>query len=339
MIGNDEEERKVFISYGRQLYIRHPIDVKVLEEDPEREILSRSTNDDEKGTSEENEMVNESEKNQEQDCYELESDDDEYSGEPEGHRDEQDGTQETRSETHSENSEEHGEQVEDGQNEEQEKNHEHEQRTSMVTTRRQHEIETERRYKETTLRSGTSFVTPANNEQSKRIQTNFVEFDCLFLLPSNETTREVLITEDVYAQAKRDEVSGLFENEVVQAVRREDLPENTQIIGSRFVLTMKALDEPNENGQLTKPKARLVAKGFQEKVENIAIDAPTCSPEAMRLTAFLAAQNKWKLQKVDFKQAFLQSNERDDDEPKIALEPPAEVKGDKNEVWLLKKSV
>ena len=70
-------------------------------------------------------------------------------------------------------------------------------------------------------------------------------------------------------------------------------------------------------------KGRLVAKGFEEKFnEQIPKDSPTCSKEALRIVIALIAQNKWKLNSIDIKTAFLQGEEIDRE---IFVMPPKEA--------------
>ena len=67
----------------------------------------------------------------------------------------------------------------------------------------------------------------------------------------------------------------------------------------RWVLKQKIID-----GKLG-TKARLCARGFEE-LQNFRTNSPTCSREGIRIALSTIASNKWKLNSIDVKTAFLQ---------------------------------
>ena len=80
-------------------------------------------------------------------------------------------------------------------------------------------------------------------------------------------------------------------------------------------------------------KARLVARGFEE-IQNFRTDSPTCSREGLRIALTVISSEKWKLNSLDVKTAFLQGEEINRD---ICVEPPAEANTTK--LWKLRKTV
>ena len=77
------------------------------------------------------------------------------------------------------------------------------------------------------------------------------------------------------------------------------------------------------NNQQT-PKTRLVVKGFEEPTKDEVLkDSPTCSKENLRVVLSAIAQNKWKLNSIDTKAAFVQ---RDNIDRELYVLPPKEVK-------------
>ena len=84
------------------------------------------------------------------------------------------------------------------------------------------------------------------------------------------------------------------------------------------------------------PKARLVARGFEEYSQDIQKDSPTCAHESFRLIISVLAQNKWKLNSMDIKTAFLQGQPIDRD---VYIKPPVEARVCSNKVWKLDKCV
>ena len=77
------------------------------------------------------------------------------------------------------------------------------------------------------------------------------------------------------------------------------------------------------NNQQT-PKTRLVVKGFEEPTKDEVLkDSPTCSKENLRVVLSAIAQNKWKLNSIDTKAAFVQ---RDNIDRELYVLPAKEVK-------------
>ena len=55
-----------------------------------------------------------------------------------------------------------------------------------------------------------------------------------------------------------------------------------------------------------KVKARLVARGFEEDVDQIRSDSPTCLKERLQILLLVASIMNWKLVSIDIKCGFLQ---------------------------------
>ena len=106
----------------------------------------------------------------------------------------------------------------------------------------------------------------------------------------------------------------------------EDLGQDT--ISVRWVITPKLA-----NDQWT-TKARLVARGFQENVDDLRTDSPTCMKETTRLVLFLASAMDWQINSIDIKAAFLQGKPIDRE---LFLKPPREAYT--NMIWKLRKAV
>ena len=98
-------------------------------------------------------------------------------------------------------------------------------------------------------------------------------------------------------------------------------------VSVRWVITPKLID-----GKMS-TKARLVAKGFQE-AQDFRTDSPTCSRESLRLMTTIIASNKWQIQSIDLKTAFLQGRKI---ERSVFLRPPPEA--NTSNLWHLRKCV
>ena len=98
-------------------------------------------------------------------------------------------------------------------------------------------------------------------------------------------------------------------------------------ISTRWVCT-----ERMKGGKLNL-KARLVARGFEEDTSQLRSDSPTCSKESLRLLLMILASNKWNLNSMDVKGAFLQGPPISRE---IYLTPPTGLQNGK--LWKLNKT-
>ena len=80
-------------------------------------------------------------------------------------------------------------------------------------------------------------------------------------------------------------------------------------------------------------KARLCAWGFEEE-QCFRTDSTTCCKESLRLACCVISSNKWLINSLDVKTAFLQGKPI---ERTVFVWPPKEAKTGK--VWELKKCV
>ena len=80
-------------------------------------------------------------------------------------------------------------------------------------------------------------------------------------------------------------------------------------------------------------KARLCARGFEEE-QNFRTDSRTGSTKSLHLTCSMIASNKWTLNSLDVKTAFLQGKAI---ECTLYVRPPKEA--NRNQVWKLQKCV
>lgn len=147
------------------------------------------------------------------------------------------------------------------------------------------------------------------------------------LTECENTDVDVLITKDIsFDAAKQQEIENWQNNNVYEEVTDK----GQKCISTRWVCTLKE----TSNGIV--PKARLVARGFEEvNIHELQKDSPTCASESLRLLLAVICQNKWQVNSMDIKSAFLQGMELSRD---IYIRPPPEA-GVDNAVWKLKKCV
>ena len=111
----------------------------------------------------------------------------------------------------------------------------------------------------------------------------------------------------------------------------EEVPDVGQTaISTRWVCTMKQ----SKDG--ITPKARLVARGFEDfENKNLPKDSPTCASESLRTVLTVISQQKWSVQTMDIKTAFLQGAELS---RTVYIRPPVEAKTN-DILWKLNKCV
>ncbi|KAE8679159.1 Zinc ion binding, putative isoform 1 [Hibiscus syriacus] len=130
-------------------------------------------------------------------------------------------------------------------------------------------------------------------------------------------------------------------DEEIKAIEKNDtweltsLPKGHKAIGVKWVYKTKQ----NAKGEIERHKARLVAKGYSQKagIDYDVVFAPVARLETIRLIISLAAQNKWKIQQIDVKYAFLNGVL----EEEVYIQQPScyEVKGNEDKVLKLKKAL
>ena len=123
-------------------------------------------------------------------------------------------------------------------------------------------------------------------------------------------------------QAKVRELNSWKENKVYEEVEFS----NQQCISGRWILKPKIIDG------IQSMKARYVLRGFEED-QDFRTDSPTCLRETLRLALALFPTQRWRINSIDFKTAFLQGGPIDRD---IFVKPPKEAKTQK--LWKLKKT-
>jgi len=146
-----------------------------------------------------------------------------------------------------------------------------------------------------------------------------------------QTHEEAMKREDapLWKAAMEEELKSLIENSVFVVVKRP----KTKVISSRWVLTIKY----KSDGSVDKYKARIVARGYAQVygMDYNETYSPVVHGETVKLLLGAAAHNNWHIKQFDVKTAFLYGNL----DEVIYLEEPDGFKTDKDNVWLLKRSL
>ena len=128
-----------------------------------------------------------------------------------------------------------------------------------------------------------------------------------------------------FMKTMQNELGSYLEHEAVAIARRHNVPPE-RILGMRWVLTWKVIE--NEQGHQTgqKPKARLIIKGHQDPdLLFLKRDSPTLSTQNRNMVLALTACNHWHAYVGDIKTAFLNGDKTEIDR-EIFAEPPEEVR-------------
>ena len=131
------------------------------------------------------------------------------------------------------------------------------------------------------------------------------------------------IRDDKFADAKAKELSNWNLMKVYDEVDNR----GQAYISARWVYTEKIV------GNDVMKKARLVCRGFEEDSEGIRSDSPTCNKDSLRIAISVISSNKWEMNSLDIKAAFLQGKELERD---IYMKPPKEAKVP-SKLWKLRR--
>lgn len=128
-----------------------------------------------------------------------------------------------------------------------------------------------------------------------------------------------------FLEAMKKELGSYLDHEAVEIASKAGVDRN-RVMGMRWVLTWKDLDEPDQEGLKQKPKARLIIKGFQDlDLLSLQRDSPTLSNSNRNMILALSAQYGWSISAGDIKTAFLNGDKTEAGRDVFA-EPPEEVK-------------
>ena len=128
-----------------------------------------------------------------------------------------------------------------------------------------------------------------------------------------------------FLKAMRGELGSYLEHEAVAIARRHNVP-TERILGMRWVLTWKAIE--NDTGDVIgrKPKARLIIKGYQDPdLLHLKRDSPTLATQNRNMILAIAAAQGWQGYVGDIKTAFL-NGDQTEAQREIFAEPPEEVR-------------
>eukprot|EP00168_Porphyra_purpurea_P016741 TRINITY_DN552_c0_g1_i1.p1 TRINITY_DN552_c0_g1~~TRINITY_DN552_c0_g1_i1.p1 ORF type:complete len:862 (-),score=144.43 TRINITY_DN552_c0_g1_i1:471-2858(-) len=111
-----------------------------------------------------------------------------------------------------------------------------------------------------------------------------------------------------FEEAARKETAGLQDRGTFSAVLEGDLPPSANVIGGRFVYTLKNVGTKEELA-----KARFVAQGHRDQAKLFVVhNLATMRQRSTRLLVSTAAVHGWRLFAHDITQAYLQSKDKFD---------------------------
>ncbi len=130
-------------------------------------------------------------------------------------------------------------------------------------------------------------------------------FTCCILADSSITVEEALASSEAeeWQDAVASEERGLKEKGVLV---KSPCPENIRPLKTRYILTKKL----GPDGSIIRFKARRVVQGFHQTYGKDFFEtfAPVIGFDTLRLILGLSIWNKWPIMTMDFKQAYLNAN-------------------------------
>lgn len=130
-------------------------------------------------------------------------------------------------------------------------------------------------------------------------------------------TSDVLITEvlketnvriqsEPFRASTQREVYGLLGRGTMKVVKKQSLPEGANIVGGRFVHTLKHVGSPNEQ-----PKSRYVAHGHKDRDKRFVVhNLSTLRQRSTKVVVSTSAVLGYRLFAHDVNQSYLQSMEK-----------------------------
>ena len=99
-----------------------------------------------------------------------------------------------------------------------------------------------------------------------------------------------------------------------------------RLLGMRWVLTWKPIEDDQGKDIGHKAKARLIIKGFQDPdLLHIKRDSPTLATSSRNMILAIASTNQWQIEVGDIKTAFL-NGDKTEEVRQIFADPPPEVR-------------
>lgn len=128
-----------------------------------------------------------------------------------------------------------------------------------------------------------------------------------------------------FRNAMRGELNSFLERDAVEIALREGI-DPRKVLGMRWVLTWKPVQDENGSEVGKRPKARLIIRGYEDpNLLHLRRDSPTLAVQSRNTLFSLMSMFKWKLFCGDIKTAFLNGDHVPENE-QVFGEPPNEVR-------------
>ena len=128
-----------------------------------------------------------------------------------------------------------------------------------------------------------------------------------------------------FRNAMRGELNSFLERDAVEIALREGI-DPRKVLGMRWVLTWKPVQDKNGSEVGKRPKARLIIRGYEDpNLLHLRRDSPTLAVQSRNTLFSLMSMFKWKLFCGDIKTAFLNGDHVPENE-QVFGEPPNEVR-------------
>ena len=140
--------------------------------------------------------------------------------------------------------------------------------------------------------------------------------------------------------ARARELDSYISYDAIERIQRHEIPKEAQILGARFVYTIKddKVPEGEEPGpshldRFRRLDGRLCVQGYREELTED-VQSPTVQLESVRIIMAVSAVRNWEFGVIDVSRAYLQSANL---ERAVYVRPPRGAEKDKNIFWKAKK--
>ena len=95
-------------------------------------------------------------------------------------------------------------------------------------------------------------------------------------------------------------------------IAENNVYDETKDVGQKVILVRWVITQKFKNNKMIY-KARLVAREFEENLNSICKDPPTCCKDNFRLVLSIIVSNSWTIYSLDIESAFLRDQKIDCD--------------------------
>mmetsp|Transcript_14864 Transcript_14864/g.25335 ORF Transcript_14864/g.25335 Transcript_14864/m.25335 type:complete len:1270 (-) Transcript_14864:150-3959(-) len=198
------------------------------------------------------------------------------------------------------------------------------------------DLKTKEKFEEEAKKQNINIKNWSKNDIDNKLQENYYNYkqqkrinQANIIIPKTYSQAMESNDKSLWIKSMKEEFDSILEHDVLEKAK---LPNNKKLVDTKWVYDLKK----DHEGNIIRYKSRLVAKGYSqiEGVDYNQVFSPVIRPESIRLLFNKSIVEKWKMEQVDIKTAFL--NGTLEEEIYIRLPPGLKESG---QVFKLRKAL